>query len=209
MAKIKSKPNPLSVADIVKQTLNASDASCDALRRISITKEYFAHDIIVAQGSMSDCLVLLGDGLARVTHVKGDKEDTVCFGSGGDVFASFHSLWAREPAIYGLEALVDMTCHVVPIQKFRRLEEKYPELTKWLCLALVEQLYSFEVLYHKMTMATPEERLKGFWDFSNQKLRNMNPAMLSRVVPLKMIAQYLGMTPQTLSKVRRKLVGLV
>ncbi len=208
MAKIRTKQDPLSVASIIRQTINASDACCDALRRIAVTKEYYAHEVVVEQGKSYDNIVLIADGLARLTHVKAGKEDTICFGSAGDIFASFHSIWAHEPAVYGVEALVDMTCHIVPMSKFRRLEEKYPELTRWWALVLTEQIYCLEVLYRKMTMASPEERLKSFWDFSNQKLSNMNPAMLSRVVPLKVIAQYLGMTPQTLSKVRRKLVGL-
>lgn len=208
MSNANLKSEPLTLVEIIRRSMNVSDACCQALESITVRKEFEAHDMIVTQGEMAEDFVLSAEGLTRVVHYKKDKEDTVCFGSAGSVFIAFHSLWAREPAMYGLEALTDTVCYMIPVDKFRRLEEKYPELSRWLCQVLTEQMFSFEVLYHKMTLSTPEERLQTFWDFQSEKLRSMSAAKISQVVPLKMIAQYLGMTPQTLSKVRRKLVGL-
>ena len=207
MAKYNVKTQSLTLTEIIRKYHFISDACGEDLGNISVEKVFQPHEKIVVQGEMANSLVLLAEGYTRVTFHKGEKEDTICFGSCGDLFASFHSLWTNAPSAFGLEALTEAKCYLIPYRKFRWLEEKYPDLTHWLCIVLIEQMYSFEVLYRKMSMSSPEERLASFMDFSADKLPTITPAELTNVVPLKLIAQYLGMTPQTLSKVRRKYVG--
>ena len=87
------------------------------------------------------------------------------------------------------------------------LRQKYPDVQRWFANILMEQLYSFEELYSRLSLANPEERMRRFWDLKSDNLRAMSASQLTRVVPLKIITQYLGMTAQTLSRVRRYLVG--
>ena len=162
---------------------------------------------VVRQGSDSHHIYFLASGTVRVGLKKGRKEDTVCFGGGGDVFFSLHAWWSGEPAAYSLGVLEACSGWKITFDSWRRLEQCHPELVDWMRTLLAEQLYSFERLYRSFAMTTPAERLSAYWDSTPASLRNIPPAILSRVVPLKYVAQYLGMAQQTLSLLRRRLVG--
>ncbi len=162
---------------------------------------------IVKQGEVNEYIYFIAEGTVRIGLLKDNKEDTVCFGGDGDVFISMHSYWCKEPAAYRLFAIENCRGWKISFCDWNNLESRHPELVHWMRMLLVEQLYSFERLYRSFALTTPEQRLYNFWEKSPSTLRNVSPASLSRVVPLKFIAQYLGMAQQTLSVLRRKFVG--
>ena len=86
-------------------------------------------------------------------------------------------------------------------------QERFPELYRLQANIMTEQLYSFEVLYKKLVLSAPEERMRNFWDYSIDDLRKPPVRSVLQSVPMTVIAQYLGITPQTLSKLRRKQLG--
>lgn len=185
-----------------------SDECMEALAAITRPAQFLKGETIVAQGLPCGKIFVIESGVTRVCFRKGTKEDTLCFGHKGDIFFSFHDWYGGESPAFALEA-VDYKVEGwwISIQKFKELEERYTELYKWMQLLLVEQFYSIEVLYRKLAMATPAEKFDNFWNFLAPNLRSNPPKSLTRTLPLKFLAQYLGMTPQTLSKIRRKFVG--
>lgn len=163
-------------------------------------------EVMVPQGEPCGGIYFTSRGLTRVAFRRARKEDTICFGAAGDVFMSFHSLYGAQPAVLSLVAVTDVDCFRIPSHLFQDLRQKYPDLQRWLADILMEQIYSFEELYTRMALATPEERWRSFWDLKADALRAMSGSKLTRLVPLKIIAQYLGMTAQTLSRMRRQLI---
>lgn len=180
----------------------------DALAALAHLDEFSKDEPIVCQDKPCGKIFIIKEGITRVSYRKKDKEDTICFGGGGDIFFSLHEFYCGDNPVFGLIA-VDYKVQGwwISIQKFKALEEKYPELYKWMQFLLIEQLYSFEVLYRKLALSTPAEKFDNFWHFLAPNLRHKEAKSLSRTLPLKFLAQYLGITPQTLSKIRRKFVG--
>lgn len=162
---------------------------------------------VVKQDVPDNHIYFFSKGTVRVGLVKGKKEDTVCFGGAGDVFLSMHTYWSGEPSAYRLYALEDCHGWRITFEAWKEMEARHPELIEWMRTLLVEQLYSFERLYRNFALSTPAQRLCSFWEKTPMSLRNIPPADLSKVVPLKYIAQYLGMAQQTLSLLRRRFVG--
>ena len=68
---------------------------------------------IVEQGKVCDVIVINRVGLFRVTHMEGGNEDTLLFGTSGDVFTSMHSYYAGEPSIFSLVAVEDSEAWVI------------------------------------------------------------------------------------------------
>lgn len=193
---------------IMRAYYGLSDECMEALAATARHAQFYKGDTIVAQGQACGNLFVINSGVTRVCFRKGDKEDTLCFGHGGDIFFSFHDWYSGEPSAFSLEAVdYEVDGWWIPINKFKDIEERYPELYKWMQLLLVEQFYSIELLYRKLALSTPAEKFDNFWNFLAPNLRSNPPKSLSRTLPLKFLAQYLGMTPQTLSKIRRKFVG--
>lgn len=197
----------MQLNDILNKYFKLSDDCIKSITRRS--EEFFVargYDV-VKQDEESHHIYFISSGTVRVGLRKYKKEDTVCFGGAGDVFFSLHSYWSGEPSAYHLHALEDCKGWRISFSAWKELEQRYPRLIEWMRTLLAEQLYSFERLYRAFALSSPSQRLQTFWDKTPPSLRNIPPSNLSMVVPLKYIAQYLGMAQQTLSLLRRRLVG--
>lgn len=162
---------------------------------------------IAEQANPCKDFVFIKSGLVRIACKFADgKEDTIAFGTTGDTYTSLHSYYAGEPSAFSLMAVEDTEVWLVSYDAFNRMSAQYPELVLWLRNLLVEQLFALENKYVNFANKSAEERFCNFLNLSFIKLRNVPVKYLSRVVPLKYIAQYLDITSETLSRLRRKLV---
>jgi len=159
---------------------------------------------VVHQGEICEDFVLNKRGLFRVSNVTDGIEDTVLFGTSGDVFTSLHSFYANEPSIFSLIALEDSEAWLVSYRMMRQLQSRHPALIMWLHNLMVEQLYGFEKRYLFFNNKSAEERFLNFMRLHSVSLRRTSVKLISSVVPLKYIAQYLKITQSTLSRLRRK-----
>lgn len=163
---------------------------------------------IVEQGKVCDVIVINRVGLFRVCRMEKDVEDTILFGTSGDVFTSMHSYYAGEPSIFSLVAVEDSEAWVITYGMFRNLQSRYPELVKWMSELMVEQMFGFEKRYLFFSNRSAEERFLNFLRIQNKVLRRASVKYISGIVPLKYIAQYLKITQSTLSRLRKKFVSM-
>lgn len=164
-------------------------------------------EVIVRQGEMCDDIVLNRVGLFRVSNITDGVEDTLLFGTSGDVFTSIHSYFNREPSIFSLVAIEPSEAWLLSYSEFRRISDKYPEMVRWLSNLLTGQIYCFEKRYLFFNNKSAESRFLNFLRISCGTLRRPSVDYITRIVPLKYIAQYLKVTPSTLSRLRRKFVS--
>lgn len=164
-------------------------------------------EAVVRQGEVCDYFVFNRVGLLRVCNVTDGVEDTLLFGTSGDVFTSLHSYYNGEPSIFSLIAVVDSEVWTVSYYRMKMLSDKYPELVVWMRNLLIEQLYGFEKRYVFFNNKTAEDRFLNFLRINYGSLRRAPIKYISRIVALKYIAQYLKITPSTLSRLRKKLVS--
>ncbi len=172
-------------------------------RLVSVEKGQY----VVRQGSVCGDFVFNRRGLFRVCNVTDGVEDTILFGTSGDVFTSLHSYYAHEPSIFSLMAVEDSEVWLISYAEMRELEEKHPVLISWMRGLLIEQTYSFEKRYIFFSSKSAEERFLNFLRMSSGTLRRTSVKYISGIVPLKYIAQYLKITQSTLSRLRKKLVS--
>ena len=161
---------------------------------------------IVKQGVVCEDFVFNRKGLFRVSNVTEGHEDTILFGTTGDVFTSIHSYYANEPSIFSLTAVEDSEVWLISYRKMRQLQERYPAMVKWMHDLMVEQLYGFEKRYLFFSNKSAEQRFLNFMRIHSVSLRRASVKYISSIVPLKYIAQYLKITQSTLSRLRKKLV---
>ncbi|MFN8238548.1 MAG: Crp/Fnr family transcriptional regulator [Chitinophagales bacterium] len=152
-------------------------------------------EIILEAGDFRDCVYFICIGIVRIYYVKEEKEITTWFIKENMVFAATYSLLSGEQNFSNYEALED--CIVLKI-KYAQLEayyKKYHSL-EHLGRKMVESYFSnfmkrsFDVMF-----LSAEERYQMFV--------NQHPDLLNRV-PLRYVASYLGLTQETLSRLRSK-----
>lgn len=198
---------PVSLHEILNLFSPVSKECVAALERHATSAQYPSGTVIVSQGEKNPYVIFIRKGVSRVFFTRNGREDTICFGSGGDIFLSYHTCVSGEPAALSLQALEDVSLVRIPLADLESVMQDFPELTVCMYRFHMRQMFAFECSYRNRALTTPEERMRNFWDVRNDSLRVVPPNLLMKVSPLKYFAQYLGITPQHLSRLRRKLVG--
>ena len=135
--------------------------------------------------------------MCRSFYQDENYEDTNMFAKGGDIIASITSYFENLPARFSIEALTNMEVLLVSFDDLKRAMANNSELSSWVRDLLFGQLSCLERRYaYRSARDNSYERyvlLLQRWEHTD--IRN---------VPLKYIAQYLQITPQMLSKIRRR-----
>lgn len=198
---------PRSLRQILAQHINPTEELVRDLEQAARLVQVEKGEAVVRQGELCNVFVFNRRGLFRVCNVTDGVEDTILFGTSGDVFTSLHSYYAKEPSIFSLVAVEDSEVWLVSYDRMRDLESRHPALIAWMRSLLIEQTYGFEKRYTFFNNKTAEERLLNFMRISSGTLRRTSVKYISSIVPLKYIAQYLKITQSTLSRLRKKLVA--
>lgn len=152
-------------------------------------------DFYLKAGKYSNKLGFVQSGIIREFLAVGDKDVTKWISTKGYFAVDIYSFYFRQPARWNIQALTDCEIYVIEIsdyQKIGKLVPRWAELEKLFitkCFAVLED----RVVQHISLSA--EERYTQFFNF-NKELFNQ--------VPLQFIASMLGVTPETLSRLRKK-----
>jgi len=103
----------------------------------------------------------------------------------------------KKPSVFNLQAVTDAVVIAVDEQRMEELSEKIPKLERYFRLVL-ETAYGASLMrFNFLFNMSGEERYRFF--------STMNPEFVQKV-PQYLIASYLGVTPEFLSKIRAKKV---
>lgn len=200
-----SHKEPRSLRQILSQNCTPSDELVEALTRSARLSYIPKNKAIVKQGEVCDDFVFIRKGLFRVSHDSEASEDTILFGTSGDVFTALHSYYAQEPAVFSLIAVEDSEVWLVNYQNMRNLLKEHQDMLLWMHSLMIEQIYAFEKRYMFFSNKSAEERFINFLRDRYGSLRRASIKYISSIMPLKYIAQYLNITQSTLSRLRKKL----
>jgi CRP-like cAMP-binding protein len=109
-----------------------------------------------------------------------------------------HSCTKLEPSIYSTRALVDSEVLLLRWDGLNTLLERVPKFEKYFRILFQNSLVSHQQRIMQTLSFTAEQRYEAF--------RDKYPT-LEQFVPQKYIASYLGVTPEFLSKIRRRLMS--
>ncbi|PZR39163.1 MAG: hypothetical protein DI538_07555 [Azospira oryzae] len=108
------------------------------------------------------------------------------------------SFTQQIPSIHATRALTDSEILLLPKPSMDQLLEKYPKFERYFRILFQNSLINHQSRIIQNLSAKAEDRYLTF--------QKKYPS-LEQYVPLKYIASYLGITPEFLSKIRRKLMG--
>lgn len=159
-------------------------------------KSLKAKDFLQLEGKICRFEAFVEKGILRSFYHKGEVELINQFFFEGQWVAAYDSFIAQTPAKVNIQALED--CELWMISK-SAVDKLSMELPEWDTLGM----QFFQHLFLKkekrnavLILSSPEERYLSI-------LQNQ-PKLLERV-PLYYIAQYIGIQPESLSRIRKKL----
>lgn len=191
------QPPYLNLAEIIRMVHPMSDAGLSMLQ--AEVNEIHIHkgDIFVKEGEVSNDIFLARNGIFRNFAMGDDgEEDTRWFAYAGDPMASMFSLAQNLPAIASIEALTDADLYVIHKSVLYKLIQSSHEWAEWVSYFFIDGLYVLERRYTFLGRGDALSRYENFM--------KMRPKWMYTQIPLKYIASYLNITPQTLSNIRRK-----
>ena len=186
----------MNISESLRQIFPVSEETIRKLESVATLIKVQKRRPIVTQGERTDSIFIINTGLFRVSFCNEDKEDTICFGLDGDPFTSVHSWLKHEPSKFSCIALTDSLVYQIKFADFEQISKEQPDLVLWTRNLLIEQIYAFEKKYSFLGTCNATTRYEQFL-----KLR---PEIFNKI-PIKYIAQYLKISPETLSRIRSKI----
>ncbi len=154
------------------------------------------HTLLLQEGQVCRSLYFIGQGLVRAYRQQADgREITTWFAAEQELFTSGYSFISRAPSRETIEVLEDVTGFCISQQALTDLYEQHPVVDR-LGRRLTEHYYfQLEELFASQITLSATERY--------ERLISTAPGLLQRV-SLGHIASYLGMTQETLSRIRAR-----
>ena len=169
----------------------------DILESVLVPRKYAKGQIILAEGEICREILYVDIGLVRQFYEKRDLNKTRMvtehLGVDGTIVMCIESLFREEPTKLQIEALENSICYALPKQ---RLEEVALHNVN------IQILYR-KILEESLILSQVHADLVRFESAQNRYKRmcKLMPKVVLRE-PLNYIANYLQMTPETLSRVR-------
>lgn len=167
-----------------------------ALDAITVKKEFKKEEYLLQKDEVCRNSYWIEKGVLRKYYLTGEKEISTELLFEGDIAVSMHSYTLQAASNEYIQAIEDTIVSSTSYTHFQQLKQQFPELiqldlllTEYYALWLEERLFCF----HTMN-ATTRYRL----------LLQEHPEMIQKV-QLTYIASYLGISLETLSRIRAKL----
>jgi len=145
------------------------------------------------EGVLCNQLYFVQSGAVKQYYIKGGKEFIQNFFFEGDVAALFNNFMAKSTADSYLQAIEGTELLVLDYHSFASFSHLNPQFTSQMTILMSK------VNTQRMNLLLMRDGMMRY-----KKILKDQPEILNRV-PHYMIASYLGMTPETLSRIRKKL----
>lgn len=155
------------------------------------------HEVLVEQGQVADKLIFVRQGALRMGHLTPDGKDvTTQFFFEGSQVAVMDSFASQLPSDYFLEAVEDCQLTYVRRADFMQAMEENPAIKDVLMQVIFAKMRVYSDLFLSRIQYSPEERY--------QELQETYADLLYRV-PDQYLASYLGITPVSFSRIKKRL----
>ena len=169
----------------------AENALQDCFTEITLSK----NELLLTQGNVCRHLYFLQKGALRGFYNLDGKEITHWFGFENDFVTSFHSFITGEPAVENIQLLEGCTLWAIAKETLADLFNRYHD---------IERLV--RIIYEKYYIRLEERYVNAQFKPATERYENLmqqTPYIIERV-PLGFIASYLGISQETLSRIRSK-----
>ena len=172
-----------------------SQAAQSALQECFVKQEFYKNDLLLKEGNICRYLYFVEQGAIRGFYNLDGKEITHWFGFENDFVTSFHSFITGEAAIENIQFLEYSIVWAIPKEKIQGLFDRFHETERLVRIVYEKYYIRLEERFVNAQFKTAAERYEN--------LLQQAPHILTRV-PLGYIAAYLGITQETLSRIRSK-----
>ncbi len=156
-------------------------------------------EIVIREGQFSKKSFLILEGCARAYYLKDGKDISDWFAFENQFMASIVSFFSDKPSPHYVEFLEDAIVLEFSKDIINRLSDKHHDFERFICKVVTETMLGLCERLHTIQFSKANERY--------QHLLTIYPDITNRI-PLTHIASYLGITLETLSRIRNPKNGI-
>lgn len=179
----------------VEKLVKLSDEEWNAFQKSLIIKQLKKHELFLEQGKVCRHMAFITKGYVRFYFLLEGEEVTKEFSFENSFCGSYTSFITGNPSRFNVKAMEDLTLLLFTRTNLLELIDKYPSWSKFLLFSVENLFVRKENREASFLLDTPEAKYARLLEEHKEMLRR---------VPLKYIASYLGISAETLSRVRAK-----
>jgi len=152
---------------------------------------------LLQEGDVCKSIAFISKGVLKAYSVDDNgNEHIIQFGLEGWIISDLYSFLTGESATYNIDAIEDAELVLISKTAHEELLQKLPKYETFTRLNITGAYLAMQKRLTSIISSSLEERYANF--------TSLYPNIIQRV-PQHMIASYMGLTPETLSRVRRRI----
>ena len=194
MPEFKNMPLTRDIArELARKYSTMTHEELDVLESLLVPIKYGKGEKILQEGEICRNISYIERGLIRQFYFKNGKEVTEHLGVDYSIFMCIESLFKEEPTRLQVEALEPTLVYALPKARLEAAAMRNVNIQMLYRKILEESLIQSQIHADLVRFESAPNRYK--------RLCDLNPQVVLRA-PLTYIANYLQMTPETLSRIR-------
>jgi len=173
-----------------------TDEEWQAIENCLTVKHLKKGEHLIKQGEICNHVSFLNKGMIRYYMLVDGKEIPTGFFMQNQYASAYESFLTRQPSNENIDVLEDVELLQIDYNDMQMLYKNYPifqifgrKVAEQLFIVLSQRVAALQLL-------TPEQRYQKLVD---------NGSLLLQQIPQYMLAAYIGVTPEHLSRIRKKL----
>ena len=184
------------IFDFLSKYIDLTQEEKDIISEQKFIKSFKKGDILLAEGDMAkECFFILKGCIFSYYLVEGEVKVTEFFTEKQPITPISYT--TKRPSEYYLECLEDCVVSMGSPERTEEIMKKIPRLATLGSGILEDELASQRMKYDTFIKLSPEKRY--------QNLQKQSPDLLDRI-PQYLIASYLGIKPESLSRIRKRIL---
>lgn len=184
----------------ISKHMSLTDEEAKAISETINIQEFKKGTVLLEEGQVSREGYFILKGCIRNYKIVDGNERTTNFYTEFEWVVSPASYSQKEPSAHYLSCIEDCTLIVgteKSEQEFYKLYQEFPRLQSLAHIIMESEISKYQEMFSTYKTDTPEQRYMNL-------LKN-RPELLQRVT-LQQLASYIGVTPESLSRIRKRIL---
>lgn len=181
--------------DHIRQIISVSDDEAQLLKQLFAEKQLKKGELFLSEGSVCRSVAMIKSGLVRYYMNDDGNQGTYYFGSEGDFVCDYESFLPQRPSNKNIQALEDTAIYVISYDGLQQLYKALKDGERLGRLGIEQVFVTVLQQLASFYKDSPEVRYQYF-------LKTFSA--ISQRVPQYYIASYVGIKPQSLSRIRKR-----
>ena len=187
-----------SLKKFITKYVSLSEVELDDVASKFIQKAVKKNDYLLKQGNTCKDLVFVQKGCLRLYYIKDDIEVSVWFAFPQSSAIEIYSFISENPSNYFLQAIEDSEVLYLPKTQLNKLYQSQPKMQEMMRNFWEDVILN---LVNRFTALQTDSAEKRYLDLLAQ------PDYFA-TIPQKYLASFIGVTPTSLSRIRKQITTL-